>query len=48
MQINKTLALKSAMYVPMIVYEMTKATTAIARSLVNRKVYSYNEIDFFT
>jgi hypothetical protein len=48
MQINKTLALKSAMHVPLIVFEMTKVTTAIARSLVNRKVYSFNEIDFFT
>jgi hypothetical protein len=48
MQINKTLALKSAMHVPLIVYEMTKASAALTRSLVSRKVYAYDEVDFFT
>jgi len=36
------------MNIPLIIYEMTKTSTTIARSLVNRKIFSYNEIDFFT
>lgn len=46
--LSKTYALKSAMHVPLISYEMTKASATLTRELIRRGVYQYSEVEFFT
>lgn len=46
--LTHTYALKSAMHVPLLVYEMTKCSTNLVRSLVAKKTFDNSEVEFFT